>query len=131
MVLQRVTVEGYESLLSELGKCSYRTLILFTASKNSGKSWCPDCVEAEPAIENVLKDVQSSSYAEDNNLRVIECFVGQREYWKDKQNPFRTDPKFSVSCIPTLMEYGAKSKRLSEAQLRKEDLIRELIECED
>ena len=36
-------------------------VLLFTGSKNeNGKSWCPDCVVAEPVIESVLQQLRSN-----------------------------------------------------------------------
>ena len=36
-------------------------VLLFTGTKNAstGKSWCPDCVVADPVIESVVKQTQA------------------------------------------------------------------------
>ena len=50
-----------------------RVFILFTGSKDvvTGKSWCPDCVKAEPILEKCLEDLPENS-------NFITCFVGDR-----------------------------------------------------
>ncbi|VDM42139.1 unnamed protein product [Toxocara canis] len=110
MVLEKIALEGYDALKKVLEGSKTRTVILFTGSKDSasGRSWCPDCVQAEPVIGKVIHELSTSSFAEQNNMRYIECSVGPREYWKDPKNSFRIDEKLKISCIPTLLEYGVK-----------------------
>uniref|UniRef100_A0A0M3HPT3 Thioredoxin domain-containing protein 17 n=1 Tax=Ascaris lumbricoides TaxID=6252 RepID=A0A0M3HPT3_ASCLU len=108
MVFEKVAVEGYEALKKAIEGSKTRTVILFTGSKDSGKSWCPDCVAAEPVIAKVIGELSGSNFANEHDIRFIECSVGPREYWKDAKNPFRTDDHFKLSCIPTLIEYGVK-----------------------
>ncbi|KAK6021503.1 hypothetical protein OSTOST_12824, partial [Ostertagia ostertagi] len=81
-----------------------RVFVLFTGSKVDGKSWCPDCVAAEPTIESVLHSEDAKSL----DATFITCFVGGREYWKNPTCPFRTDPAFKLTCVPTLIECGKK-----------------------
>ena len=38
-----------------------KVILLFTGTKKSdGKSWCPDCVVADPVIESVVKEILDS-----------------------------------------------------------------------
>lgn len=50
-----------------------RVFILFTGSKDvvTGKSWCPDCVKAEPVIEKCMEDLPPNS-------DFVTCLVGDR-----------------------------------------------------
>jgi hypothetical protein len=43
---------------------------LFGTHGTDGKSWCPDCVEADPIIRNGLKKL--------TNYILLECPVGER-----------------------------------------------------
>ncbi|VDK23415.1 unnamed protein product [Anisakis simplex] len=73
MVLETITLEGYDALKKVLDGSKTRTAILFTGSKDtSGKSWCPDCVA-------VIESLSASSFAAQNNVRFVECRVGLRE----------------------------------------------------
>uniref|UniRef100_A0A915PWK4 Thioredoxin domain-containing protein 17 n=1 Tax=Setaria digitata TaxID=48799 RepID=A0A915PWK4_9BILA len=74
--MDRKKVEGINELNALLSNIKNRAIILFTSSKEDGKSWCPDCVKAEPVIEEVIKDVISCGGTD--SLTFIECAVGQR-----------------------------------------------------
>uniref|UniRef100_A0A914CNM0 Thioredoxin domain-containing protein 17 n=1 Tax=Acrobeloides nanus TaxID=290746 RepID=A0A914CNM0_9BILA len=121
MGLQQETVHSFQALDELLSnKPKSRVFILFTGSKLSktGESWCPDCVVAEPVIEKVIKSTDLASI----EALLITCYVGQRDEWKNPQNNFRTDQRFKVNCVPTLIELGTK-KRLTEDQLTNEHLL--------
>ncbi|CEF66639.1 Protein of unknown function DUF953, thioredoxin-like family and Thioredoxin-like fold domain-containing protein [Strongyloides ratti] len=125
MTFSNLIVNGYDELkktiLSNKGR---RIFVLFTGSKNSdGVSWCPDCVEAEPVIEEAIE----KDLTKEENVTFITCFVGERAYWKDMENPFRKDDEFKVNCIPTLIEIGVKGKRLTEEQLQNMVLLNEFF----
>lgn len=45
MVLNQKKAEGLNELNELLKDAKCRTVILFTGSKDNGKSWCPDCVK--------------------------------------------------------------------------------------
>ncbi|VDK67286.1 unnamed protein product [Onchocerca ochengi] len=124
MVFNRKKVEGFNELNTVLNEHKDRIIILFTGSKNDGKNWCPDCVQAEPIIEKVIEKIVSS---DDTDLTFIECGVGQRTDWKDQKNAFRTDERFKLKEIPTLMDYNNKAKKLSGEQCANELLVEELF----
>jgi hypothetical protein len=53
--------------------------------------------------------------------------VGNRDQWKSKDSPFRTDPKLKLTSIPTLVVWDT-SKRLSDSQLTNPSNIELLFE---
>ncbi|TKR64255.1 hypothetical protein L596_024822 [Steinernema carpocapsae] len=119
-------LDGYEELKAALENTKdRRTFILFTGGKDpeTGKSWCPDCVTAEPHVEKAVASELSST-----DCIFITCFVGDPTYWKNKENPFRTDESFKVTCIPTMVEVGVKGKRLIDEQLCHADLLKDFFE---
>uniref|UniRef100_A0A0K0EF16 Thioredoxin domain-containing protein 17 n=3 Tax=Strongyloides stercoralis TaxID=6248 RepID=A0A0K0EF16_STRER len=125
MGFTNTSVDGYEELketiLSNAGK---RMFVLFTGSKDKdGVSWCPDCVAAEPIIEEAIE----RDLTNEENTTFITCYVGDRAYWKDRENPFRKDEEFKVDCIPTLIEIGVKGKRLVEEQLQNMVLLNDFF----
>ncbi|KAH9489333.1 Thioredoxin domain-containing protein 17 [Bulinus truncatus] len=120
-MVRQITVHGYEALSKALSGLQGTVYILFSGSADdSGVSWCPDCVKADPVINrNLDKAPEDSSF--------IHCYVGDRSYWKKPDNEFRKDPKLLVKCVPTLLKYGSP-QRLEEEQLFKDDLIQMLFE---
>lgn len=88
-------------------------LFLFFGAEDpqTGASWCPDCVTADPILRRTIALTRK-------DLRVYECPVGQRSEWKNQPtHPYRLHPLFRVARIPTLVfvENGVERGRLVEA----------------
>ncbi|XP_072943605.1 thioredoxin domain-containing protein 17-like [Epargyreus clarus] len=99
-------------------------LFYFTGSKlANGNSWCPDCVEAEPIVKAFLSELQKEAI-------FVYVDVGDREYWKDKACPFRTDSRTRLMVIPTIIKWKGV-QRLEGSQCNKVDLLRMLFEDEE
>lgn len=81
----------------------------------TGRSWCPDCVEAEPHVAAALERVAEPTH-------YVYCDVGDRTFWKDARNAFRTDRRTQLSVIPALLRWG-DVRRLDGEQLLKADLL--------
>ncbi len=87
-----------------------------------GKSWCPDCVTAQPIVESTLeKEIQTPT----NYLYVG---VGERAFWKDANCIFRTSPLTKLKSVPTLFKWGAAENRLEEEKCAKPDFVTMLLE---
>ncbi|EGT53528.1 hypothetical protein CAEBREN_22377 [Caenorhabditis brenneri] len=113
MSLKHYTAQGYEAFqetLKSIGK-GQRVVALFTGSKSltTGESWCSRCAIAELVIDEVIKGADVAGI----DVHFVTVFVGNREVWRDPSVGFRTDPALKLSCIPTLLEIGNKSKRLT------------------
>ena len=78
----------------------------------------------EPVVSEEMNKI------EDQNVVYIYCQVGQRDYWKDQKNEFRTDKQIQLTGVPTLMKWGNSAVKLVEDQL-KQNLIQMMIEDED
>ena len=148
-MLTKHSVEGFEAFQAkaeELGKEDKPLYVYFSGSKTSdgkyanvqvenqfsseikivtfvlGKSWCPDCVTAQPVVESTLeKDVKVPT----NYLYVG---VGDRSFWKDQSCIFRTSPLTKLKSVPTLFKWGCMENRLEEDKLFKPDMITMLLE---
>lgn len=116
-----VHVEGLDAYKKALNEHKGKTVFaLFSGSMDSqGKSWCPDCVTADPVIKKCLPSAPDDAV-------FIHCGVGDRTFWKDQSNGFRTDPTLKLKCVPTLMMVG-KPQRLEEEQCADEDLVNMLF----
>lgn len=115
-------VEGYTTFLKfmETFKGDKSVSVLYSGSNlPNGKSWCSDCVEAEPFIEKGLAAAPKDSH-------FVHVEVGDRPYWKDLKCPFRTDPKTKLNVLPTLAKWGTQN-RLEGDQCLKVELIEMLL----
>ncbi|XP_042207722.1 thioredoxin domain-containing protein 17-like [Homarus americanus] len=123
-MVQKIEVEGFEAFVEQVEtfKSSGKPIfVLFSGSKDSnGKSWCPDCVVAEPVVKGALDKAPQDAV-------FIYVGVGDRAFWKDKNCVFRTDSRTKLKSVPTLMKYGT-SQRLAEEQCAKDDLVEMLFD---
>lgn len=117
-------VKGYEEfvkLAESLEKSGQPINVLFSGGKDeSGVSWCPYCVRAAPVVENALKVAPEESH-------FIYVDVGERVYWREKDCPFRTDPRTKLIFLPTLLRWKG-AQRLDGEQACKPELVEMLFE---
>ncbi len=59
--------------------------------------WCPDCVEGDPIVLEVLK--------ERADCVLVQCDVGDVAGYKSPQHPYRTHAQIKLTAIPTLMRW--------------------------
>ncbi|XP_032361252.1 thioredoxin domain-containing protein 17 [Etheostoma spectabile] len=113
---EEVTVSGYDEFCQAVSERKGKDIFAyFSGNKDAqGKSWCPDCVKAEPVVRGEMAHLPEGSV-------FIYCQVGERAYWKDSNNDFKKTLK--LSGVPTLLRYGTPQK-LVEEELFKADLVR-------
>ncbi|XP_034651117.1 thioredoxin domain-containing protein 17 [Drosophila subobscura] len=120
-----VPVRGFQELQNMLDVHKNRTspiyLYFFGEKDSKGKSWCPDCVEAEEGIMTAFRQ-----YTKDALVLVVD--VGNRDAWKDRSdaNKFRKPP-FSVNSIPSVLLWKGQ-QRLEGDQLLKSGLLKLFFE---
>nr|XP_008008233.2 thioredoxin domain-containing protein 17 [Chlorocebus sabaeus] len=119
---EEVSVSGFEEFHRAVEEHNGKTIFAyFTGSKDAGgKSWCPDCVQAEPVVREGLKHISEGCV-------FIYCQVGEKPYWKDPNNDFRKNLK--VTAVPTLLKYGTPQK-LVESECLQANLV-EMLFSED
>lgn len=126
-MVRRLRLQGYKNFLEYVHdlETAESVYILYTGTKlpDTGKSWCPDCVEADPFIEQGFEVAP-----EETQLVIVE--VGDRSFWKDRNCPFRTNPITRLKVLPTLIKWNTE-KRLEGDQLLKPELIDMLITEDD
>ncbi|KAH1000341.1 thioredoxin domain-containing protein 17 [Dendroctonus ponderosae] len=125
MVIQH-HVSGYEAFGQLMGglKAPFLAHVYFTGSKEpTGESWCPDCNQAWPVVEQELDKLPA-----DSHFVVVE--VGDRATWKDPSCAFRKDPQTRLLVIPTLKRWGAP-QTLEGAQCEKPELVSMLFTHSD
>lgn len=87
-------------------------VVYFSGEKlPSGESWCIDCVEAEPVVKAYLNELKKE-------ITFVYVDVGNRETWKDKACPFRTDSRTKLMVIPTIILWNGV-RRLEGSQCAK------------
>ncbi|XP_032629775.1 thioredoxin domain-containing protein 17-like [Chelonoidis abingdonii] len=104
---------GYSEFVQAAQQSQGRLVfILFCGDKDAqGRSWCLDCVTAEPVVRSELNSLP-------NGAVVIYCQVGDQAYWKDPNNEFRKNLK--LTAVPTLLKYGTPQKLVEEECLNRE-----------
>lgn len=60
-------------------------------------------VTAEPVIYDCLKHANDESF-------FIHVDVGERDYWKDSNCPFRKDPRTHLVSLPTLLRWKSPQR---------------------
>ncbi|XP_050678566.1 thioredoxin domain-containing protein 17-like isoform X1 [Leptidea sinapis] len=105
-------------------KKSKNLYFFFTGSnKENGRSWCIYCQMAEPVIKSYFTELQK-------NIIFVYVDVGDRDYWKNKACPFRTDSRIKLMVIPTLIKWKGV-QRLEGSQCNKRELLQMLFEDDE
>ncbi len=106
--------DEFVKLAESLEKSGEPINVLFSGGKDAetGISWCPYCVRAQPVVEEAL-----SLAPEDSHF--IYCDVGERTYWRDKECPFRTDPRTKLVFLPTLLRWKGAQRLDGEQACKK------------
>ncbi|OQR71514.1 thioredoxin domain-containing protein 17-like [Tropilaelaps mercedesae] len=109
-MLKSQSVRGFDALREALNSRGANTtaFVYFVADRDAetNRSWCPDCVASDPVVEEAIKAVKPKA-----SSVLITCEVGDKPFWKNQANPFRTSEDLKVTSVPTLLCYG-KEKRL-------------------
>ncbi|XP_029027676.1 thioredoxin domain-containing protein 17 [Betta splendens] len=113
---EQVNVRGYDEFCKAVSERQGKDIfVYFSGDKDAqGKSWCPDCVKAEPVVKGELAHLPEGSV-------FIYCQVGERAYWKDPNNDFKKT--MHLTAVPTLQKYGTPQK-LVEEECLKAELVR-------
>ncbi|XP_027342227.1 thioredoxin-like protein Clot [Abrus precatorius] len=118
------TFDGvFEKFRSEVSQ-NKANLILFLADKDpaTSLSWCPDCVRAEPVIYKKLE-------ASPDDIALLRAYVGDRATWRNPQHPWRVEPKFKLTGVPTLIRLENETilGRLEDHEAHLENKIEALV----
>jgi|EP00945_MAST-04E_sp_MAST-4E-sp1_P000150 thiol-disulfide isomerase/thioredoxin len=113
------TVDFQAKVAEAKGQAS-NVFVLFTGAvqESTGRSWCGDCVRADPVIKKVMGETK------DSVLLVASC---DRSEYRDPNYVYRKDGVVRLTCVPTLMNWNNPAIRLNDSQSQQEDLVRELI----
>ncbi|XP_073307348.1 thioredoxin-like protein Clot [Primulina huaijiensis] len=121
------TISTFEGVLEKFrseGANNKANLILFLADKDpsTNLSWCPDCVRAEPVI---YKKLEESS----DNVVLLRAYVGDRPTWRNPHHPWRTDSRFKLKGVPTLIRWedGGVKARLEDHEAHLEHKVNTLL----
>lgn len=118
--------EDFYPKLSECEEMREKPLfLLFTGSKNvqTGRSWCPDCVAADPIIIETLEKI-------DGGCVLLVCSV-DRESYRTADYIYRTDPRIKLTCVPTLIKWsgGKVLARLNDSQSQMVEFVQDLVDA--
>ena len=96
-IVDAIVSDFEDKLKSEGSKVKF---LLFLADKDpsTSRSWCPDCVVAEPVIYEKLG-------ATSDEVILLRAYVGDRPTWRNPSHPWRVDPRFKLRGVPTLIRW--------------------------
>ncbi|KAG9450648.1 hypothetical protein H6P81_010613 [Aristolochia fimbriata] len=117
-------VSNFEQVFEKFRSEGQMKLLLFLADKDpaTSRSWCPDCVRAEPVIYQKLE-------ASVKDIVLLKAYVGDRPTWRNPSHPLRTDQRFKLTGVPTLIrwENDAVAGRLEDDEAHLADKIDSLV----
>eukprot|EP00245_Coleochaete_scutata_P005344 TRINITY_DN1881_c0_g1_i1.p2 TRINITY_DN1881_c0_g1~~TRINITY_DN1881_c0_g1_i1.p2 ORF type:complete len:129 (+),score=16.20 TRINITY_DN1881_c0_g1_i1:258-644(+) len=127
MGLTVVEVKGAENFYSAIAPLEKNSdlFVLFLADTDpeTGLSWCPDTVRADPIIMETFRNTAKST-------TLVRVYVGDRPTWKDPNHPFRHDPKIMLTGVPTLMRWQegpVEGSILGDSEAHLPELIKTII----
>ncbi|KAM3135351.1 hypothetical protein pb186bvf_012509 [Paramecium bursaria] len=91
----KVTTSDFHEKVNKEGKAA----LFFVADDDpvTGKSWCPDTVQAAETIKTSIPQLQAKGY------QVFYCEVGDKDTWKNPENPARNSNWIPITGVPTLI----------------------------
>lgn len=118
----RPSVSSKELILCTGMECEFITSLLTVCLAYHLFS---DCVRAEPVIYKTLE-------AFTDDVALLRAYVGDRPTWRNPLHPWRTDPKFKLTGVPTLIRWedDAVKGRLEDNEAHLERKIAALISGE-
>lgn len=101
-------------------------LFLGEKLESTGRSWCPDCVRAEPIINAEFETFvqQLNADGESRRLVLLACNVSRTDL-RSTDFALKTDPNVMLTCVPTLM-VPAKG-RLGDADCQSAEKVRQFL----
>jgi len=89
---------------------------------STGRSWCPDCAEAEPVMHKAFTANAAS-------IIVVEAPVSRQSYKNNPQHPYRTHPQLHLQRIPTIFrwENGRATGQLIENECKIYDNVNAFV----
>ncbi|KAF9425448.1 hypothetical protein BGZ94_007518 [Podila epigama] len=91
-------------------------------TKETGKSWCPDCVRSDPIIERRFAEAG-------DNVVLVKVDVGDRPTWKDPAHHLRHNKDTRLVGIPTLIRwnYSNQEHRIEDETIEQENVLNEFL----
>ncbi|KAJ1371169.1 hypothetical protein KIN20_033070 [Parelaphostrongylus tenuis] len=122
-----VIADGYDEVKKAMSTAtSGRVFILFTGSKVNGKSWCPDCVIAEPIINSVIKE----EAFEINGRHFNHLLRWNKRILEGPCMPFSDRSFVQTHMYTNLIEKDKKYKRLLDDQLKNVNIVKDFFSDE-
>lgn len=84
-----------------------------THNPTTKKSWCPDCVAADPVLQRSIEEARAqlkqkateagAASQEGYSVHLIQCAVERSAYRANPDYAYRKHPFLSIRCIPTVV----------------------------
>ena len=88
------------------GRGMFLVLLVGAKKPETGQSWCPDCILAEPAVYDAITEYERNTGQE---LVLVQADCKREEYKNNPLFPYRTHPQLLVQSIPSLYKWNAET----------------------
>ena len=115
---------NFSSILKDYLKQKKNFIVyLYGDIDSNGKSWCPDCIIAEPFVEKILPKIYE--YESQKEVYFINISVGI-----SKREIYRNDKILKMKRIPTIIYFsnGVEMGRLVEGDMASQENIEGFID---
>ncbi|XP_065207830.1 thioredoxin domain-containing protein 17-like [Planococcus citri] len=127
-MVERYSATSYNEWVRQILRLSethQRIVVVFCgALDENGLSWCPDCRNALPVIEDAIQNTAVP------NVRSAYLFVGiQRDEWKNPNNYYKMDNHLKLTNVPTIIcwDRGKLVARLVEEDCAIPEMVSPLF----
>lgn len=110
------------ALLAKLPTQNVFILVEGAIDPATGKSWCSDCVDADPIIDEVFTEAADTAI-------LVRADIDRAAYKSSGSHPYRTNSMLQLQRIPTLykLQDGQVTGQLIETELHDISRVRKFV----
>ncbi|KAL6059779.1 Thioredoxin domain-containing protein 17 [Balamuthia mandrillaris] len=112
--------ETVERLLATDGVNTVYAYFFGNLQADTGKSWCPDCVQGDPIIRKTLRE-------HDPEAVLLECPSGERAVYRAADHVYRIHPLIQLKAVPTVIKWtkeGPKGRLVEDECFEEDNLLK-------
>lgn len=118
-MISRHKVDSYEDFQNLMKTLENKLVIVYFTSY-----WCPFCEITWPTLDANLEKHHKQDF------HFVRVEIGDPHTWRDKQNPYRIDPKIKLKMLPSVLKWNSH-KKLEGDHCRNHDTLDMLYEEDD
>lgn len=107
--------EEFASIVRKYGDSKYIYVYVYAEkSAETGQSWCPDCVKAEPYVRKALAEKNAAECV------FVTLPVVKLDYKSNPEFFYRKHPKLQLKAVPSLYGWTQTSNSLTQPLIESE-----------